>query len=437
MKMIKTTVIASFLLGFTPSNDAMANNSGTSIEGEYTQASVGKDLERTMQSLSEEKTKGDLGHWFFYEVDMEANNGMPCCFRSKTHLNSGGRNLTENEMGCDLDKRSNAWGSSHQRNIADSKTLSVYFQWQDGKLNDLFLAGSECPVYTGKSQLTQLNGVNTNQSLSYLLSLTEKTANKPERRRADQAVAGIALHQGDRAHSALEKMAHSNAKSRSHDAIFWLGAARNEAGYRSLTKMIDDTNRSEKLRKKMVFALSQNSSSKATDKLVNLVKQDQSVKIQGEALFWLAESGSPRALGLIKELLQSDHSSILSKKAIFALSQIKTQESNDLLKKTAMSHPTVKVQKEAIFWLSQEYDRSPLDLLMKIAKHNANKGIREHAVFAISQLEGDEGVDGLIQLLSTDTDRNVKRKALFWLGQSDHSKALSFLEKTLVSDTDS
>ena len=437
MKNTKTTLIAGLIVGLTVSGNALAKQSSSSIQGNYTQANVGKSLERTMKKLSEGKTSNSSGQWFFYEVDMEPNNGMPCCFRSEIQINAEGGAFRENEMGCDLDKHSNSWGSSHQRNVADSKTLSVYYQWKNGELNDMFLAGSECPVYTGKSQLTQLTGVKSNQSLSYLVSLTEKAGSKPERRRADQAIAGIALHQGEKAHSALEKVANLKSNSKSNNAIFWLGAARNEAGYRSLSKIVDDTARSVKQRKKAIFALSQNSATQANDKLVELVKHDNNLKIQGEALFWLADSKSPQAIELIREILNDSESMRLAKKAIFSLSQIKTSESLALLRKTAVSHPTTKVQKEAIFWLSQEYDKSPLDLLMKIANGRANKSIREHAVFAISQLEGDDGVDGLIQLLKSDSDRYVKRKALFWLGQSEHPKALGFLEKTLVSDTDS
>ncbi|MCW8877435.1 MAG: HEAT repeat domain-containing protein [Kangiellaceae bacterium] len=435
MKSTNTIVIASLLLGFTLSSTVFANSSGASVQGEYTQLEVGKNLERTMKNLSKEKSAGGAEQWFFYEVDMEPNNGMPCCFMSE--VRSGDVKFKENEMGCDLDKRSNSWGSSHQRNIVDSKTLSIYYHWKEGELNDMFLAGSECPVYTGKSQLTQLTGVRSSQSLAYLVTLAEKTKSKSNRRSANHAIAGIALHQGDSAHVALEKIANSNSKSKSHDAIFWLGVARNEAGYHSLAKIVDDSSRSEKSKKQAVFALSQNSSDKATSKLVELVKQNQSAKIQGEALFWLAESKSPQAFGLIKDILDGAGDDKLSKKAVFALSQIQSTDSNTLLRKIALSHSSSKVQKEAIFWLSQESKNSPLDLLINIATGKAHKNIREHAVFAISQLKGDEGINGLIHLLKSDSDRSVKKKALFWLGQSEHPKALSFIEKTLVSDTDS
>jgi len=364
--------------------------------------------------------------WFAYQIEMEPNNGMPCCY------------LGNKQQGCSLERRKNHWGSNHRSNEIDSSILRIYFQTKDKMVNDIFIAGSECHVEQGSKNLNLLEQASQTESLEFLNSLILNKSNDKQvkgirRNVSDQALAGIALHKGKPAYDLLNKMTDSQDRHLSHKAVFWLGQARNEAGYRSLINIIDDKQQPIKKRKQSVFALSVNRHYESGNKLLELAKASTEDLIRGEALFWIAEKNIPGAIKVIVATLNESSSRKLQDKAVFALSQIDTDQAWAVLKDIAKEHRSIVVQKQAVFWLSQNHSRKPLGLLLDIAQGRAPKSVREQAVFSISQLDSTDSVDGLVKLLKSSKERFIKQKAIFWLGQSDEEAAAEFVESLILT----
>jgi len=366
--------------------------------------------------------KTEDNHWFRYQVKMEPNNGMPCCYHSR------------NKSYCELEGKNYGWSSSGSSGSQDSKTLDIYFKSENSRIQKILFAGSECNVNAERAYVTELTGVSNNKSLSFL---NQQLSQVKSRHSQQSIVSSIALHEGEQAQEVIEALVDNNRHV--ENAIFWLGAARNEAGYKALVKLLDDDKQTRKHKKRAIFALSENSSKKAFPKLMELAKNSNDENIRGESLFWLAQNNVAAAFPVIEKVLEGTPSRRMTEKAVFALSQYEGKRSWDLLVELAINHQSLNVREKAIFWLSQsekraksnEYDSLPV--LLKLATGAEPRKISEQAVFAISQLKGEKSVNGLVSLIKNSKDKSVKKKAIFWLGQSNHPKALDYIEGLLVS----
>ena len=357
--------------------------------------------------------------WAFYEVDMEPNNGMPCCYQK-----SG-------KQGCDLSKRKNYWGATHDSKSDDSDTLRVFYQWDGKAVSDLFIAGSECPVAVGNSVLTEIAQVSSKQSAQFLNQLVN---NARRDRINSSALAALANHKGSDAQNALQKLTRSNNQETRENAIFWMGQARNAAGFEFLDELLSDSSVDGNSKERAIFALSVNSDKRADQKLLSIAEKHGNQELRGKALFWLAQDSNKEALPLIKKILKQKNNEDLIDKTVFSLAEFKSQEARDLLKDIALQHQSSYVRSKAIFWLSQDRDEEAYDVLMKIVQEeNTSREIKESTVFAISQLNDKLAAKGLIELIQNSNDRTIKKKAIFWLGQMDSDEATSYIESLLVA----
>lgn len=377
--------------------------------------SAGNDLRQTIESQAKSSNQ-----WFSYTVEMEAGNGSPCCYT----------NYRQKERFCSLDDSHSSWGSSHED--IDSETINVYFQWQDGKPEKLFFAGSDCPVEANNQSVISLSNVSQQSSVELLSS----TVSQHHKKGKGRVLAAIAMHDGQYAQQALEQFSNHEHKKVRHNAIFWLGEARDKAGFDVLKEIVDDTSRPMKDRTKAIFAISENSYEGASKKLLQLATTTGNDKIQSKALFWLANSNNEQTENVIAQVLDSDASTKVKEKAVFALTQVKTEKAWEMLADLARNATQTNVQKKAIFWLSQESkgnDRDATPVLMEILNGPAPYSIKKKVVFALSQLPDEQGTQALLDVIKSDQSKAIKKKALFWLGQSNDPKAMEAIENILAA----
>ncbi|TQV71561.1 HEAT repeat domain-containing protein [Aliikangiella marina] len=358
--------------------------------------------------------------WFQYQVVMEPNNGSPCCYHSK------------NQKYCALSGENKGRGSLYSSDSIDSDLLNIYFQLDVDEVTAMIVAGGACPVNVEGTSVTELLNVSNQQSVAFLSAQLEKVTIPNI---TDKIISSIAMHKGVDAQRTIENLL-SVSKHR-EKAIFWLGAARNEAGYEVLASLLDDEKVGLKTKKQVIFALSQNSSKNAFPRLMRLAKQSSDPVIKGESLFWLAQNNVEAAFPVIESILKGSPSRRLTDKAVFALSQYSGERSWSKLVDLARNHSDSHVREKAIFWLSQKsvpgekFDALPI--LLKLANSNEARKIKEQAVFGISQLKDERAVEGLVSLINGSRDKRVKQRANFWLGQSEHPKALEYIDTMLVS----
>jgi hypothetical protein len=382
---------------------------------------AGTSLSTTIKSQTQ-----SADQWFKYQVAMEPDNGMPCCFAD---INGRGNDRTR---GCSLEDNHSSWGNGNLD--TDSTTLDIYFKWDDGKPAKLFFAGSECPVDAAGYTVVDVKGVSQRSSLEFLSEALEANSGQSDKSRL---IGAIAMHEGDYAQQKMEQLSNNGAEGARHKAIFWLGQARGKAGFEALVDIVDDKSKEMDDRTKAIFGLNESSFEQAPNKLLQLAKSSGEAQIQNKAIFWLAQSNNPQIITVIKDVLASSASIAVKEKAVFSLSQLHSTEGWDMLVDLARTGEQRQVREKAIFWLSQNSKHGKRDaapILLEILDGANPQSIKEKAVFALSQLPREQATTALVDVIKSSQSKAIRKKALFWLGQSNDPKAIKVIEQILAEE---
>jgi HEAT repeat protein len=361
-------------------------------------------------------TKGQ--YWIHYQVPMEGNNDL-CC--KDDNWNSHWR------VSCTLADNSRRLSASANPSLADTN-LQVFIKVDDHQITDLRSFSSICVVDTDSQTTYLMDDIAVADSVSLLYSLIDTNSYNGISKRALMA---MALHQGEEAQTQLERLAskgneENHNTERRRDAIFWLGSARNEIGFKFLQGLLESET-DTKLRKQIVFAISQSNSADALHFLVNLSKNDSDPKVRSHALFWLAESEYPRAEEFILAAVNQDPNRHVREEAVFHLSRIDSDTARQHLMQLAQNHVDSEIQEKAIFWLAESGDNRAKTVLVDMLHENHSYQIKEKVVFALSQLDAPLATKSLIYVVENIKDPRLAKKALFWLNQSDEEEAVKFI----------
>jgi TolA-binding protein len=245
------------------------------------------------------------------------------------------------------------------------------------------------------------------------------------------------------------------------------------------------------LRKKAVFMLSQKRTSETETLLMNTIRNDPSHDVRADAVFWLGNVRTEKAEGMLVDIATNGDTE-MRKKAIFALTQQRMSRGQALIRKLAEDNSTPEeVRKDAIWQLGQNRSQENADLLRSLfgkVKNDADVAnsvlfslsqmrgfgndrwllalasdrslsteVRKHAIFCAGQagISGSElvslydritdrevkehliwvmsdardrgGIDKLVDIAKNDKDVEMRKKALFWLGQKNDPRVRQLL----------
>jgi hypothetical protein len=239
--------------------------------------------------------------------------------------------------------------------------LLVLYRTESGRVQKIRTFSEQCELDAGGLPFYWFNDVRPRESLALLGSFAAPADPQGgERRLSDSAVAAVALHQGNDADRLLEQFVEpGRPESLRSQTAFWLGVARGRRGFEVLRRMLQE-DPGDKVRDKVIFAISQSSEPEAMNLLIETARKDPSSRVRGQALFWLAHKAGEKAAATITDALENDPETEVKKKAVFALSQLPSDEGIPRLIHVARTHRNVEVRKQAIFWLGQSRDQRAL-----------------------------------------------------------------------------
>lgn len=234
---------------------------------------------------------------------------------------------------------------------AAQRKIDVLIRIDQGAVDRVRFIGTGCRVDAGGLPFTWITDVQPDDSVAWLSSLV--TAG--DKRRADQALAAIAMHETNRATAALAGLASSPSPLWLREkAAFWLGAGRGHDGLLELEKLANDSD--PEFRSKLAFDFSVNHDPAAVDDLIRMAKSDTDTRVREQAIFWVAQKAGKKAVATLKDAVENDPEVAVKKKAVFALSQMPKDEAVPELLHVAETNSDAAVRKEAIFWLGQTHD---------------------------------------------------------------------------------
>ncbi len=244
-----------------------------------------------------------------------------------------------------------------------SRSLFVLYRIENRRVARIKLLSTGCRIDAGAQPLLWWEPVPPGESLRHLRTLASSRVNEDL---AEDAVHAAALHFDSGADDLLDELA-AAAPSREvrEKAIFWLGAARGDEGYRRLAARYDREG-DAKLREEIVFAIHLSEADEAIPKLISIARKDRDPGVRERALFWLAQKAGDAAARAIANAVKEDPDLEVKKQAVFALSQLPADEGVPLLMEVAETHPHPEVKKQAFFWLGQSEDPRAIDLFERV-----------------------------------------------------------------------
>ena len=280
--------------------------------------------------------KDTEGQWLAFSLPVLEGTRSPCCWKGRWN-NTG-------EVGCSLERKHQSFGSRSDSPLAEEVT--VFSRIRDGKVQDLRVFGESCPLETNGARITWIGSVDTDAGLDWL----ENVARLDEH---SAALYAFALHRSTKAGKRLYSLAGETDSDVSEEAIFWLGEARGEEGFKLLKSLLAELPRGDR-RREINFALAQNNTAEAAELLFEISKSDSDPEQRGEAMFWLAQEYPQRAQDWLLEVINTEQDEDALEQAVFAISQLPGEAGDMMLLDLAKSDQTPRlVRRQALFWLAQ------------------------------------------------------------------------------------
>ena len=281
-----------------------------------------------------------------------ATDGDSCCWNSRDSRQNGVCSLAGKGDGINI-------SSSDTPSLADR--LNVYVHVDAEGVDRIRVFSNTCRVDRGAERVEEVANVAPAESVSFLATLVKGSEDRPTKRRSDGALTAIALHDHASADTVLERVARDGeTKSLRHSAAFWLGNARERAGYDALVRL--RASGDDKFREHLTFCFSQSGVPEAQTALIDMAKTDPTARVRGQALFWIAQKAQKKSdSDVIRQAVENDPDTEIKKKAVFALSQIPHGDGVPDLIRVAKENRSHEVRKQAMFWLGQSKDPRALE----------------------------------------------------------------------------
>ena len=296
-----------------------------------------------------EVMKAAEGQWLAFSLPALEGTRSPCCWKGQ--WNGLG------EVGCSLENKHQSYGSKSDSPLAEN--IIVFSEVREGQVHRLRVVGESCPVDANGAQVTWIGAVDNTAGLDWLESVARTEDH-------DSALFAFALHRSEDAGKRLYLLAKENDHDLSEEAIFWIGEARGEEGFKLLKRLLAELPKGD-TRRQINFALSQNNTPAAAELLFEISKSDSDPEQRGEAMFWLAEEYPQRAQGWLLEVINTEQDEDVLEKAVFAVSQLPDGLGDQVLLDLARDAQAPRVvRRQALFWLANSDNDSSVAALTEL-----------------------------------------------------------------------
>ena len=172
---------------------------------------------------------------------------------------------------------------------------------------------------------------------------------------ADKAIFGLSQHRSGKGFPILRAYVEneSNDEDRRGKAIFWLGQRHGDSD--NYLRGLYGRVRSEELKDKVIFAMSQQKSAESQQWLLDIVSNTREpVEMRKKALFWAGQGGT--SMEKLTSLYSRMDSREMKDQMIFVFSQRRERAAFDKLMDIAKNDPDREARRKAMFWLGQSRD---------------------------------------------------------------------------------
>jgi hypothetical protein len=292
------------------------------------------------------------GEWLAFSIPALEGTRSPCCWQGHWSSNR--------EVGCSLEGDQQSYGTRNDSPMTEQ--LIAYARVDGENVRDMRVVGEHCPVDGAGARVTWIGDTNTEASLNWLLGVTRNSRSGAR----ETALYAIALHKSPKATAHLFGLAGEPGNDMSQEALFWLGDARGDDGLNALNALLDELPRGD-TRREVNFALAQNGTPAAIDRLVEISRTDIDPEQRSNAMFWLANEFPERGRDVLLAALEAEGDEDVLEQVVFAISQLPENMSTPLLLELAKDGQRPReIRRQALFWLANSDDDKALAALEEL-----------------------------------------------------------------------
>ena len=335
----------------------MPNFENAKVESRALSGSLADEVSRWAKSATEPQ-------WLGYAVPVIDGERAICCNNDwNGNSGCGTCKLEGNDRGANFNST-----KATRTELEGPSYVVVLYRASGGEVQKIRVVSEICNVDAGGLRVTWFTGADPAKSVEYLSTFVrgqELRDHNPERL-SQGALTAIAMHADPAADKAMNSfVAAGQPDSLRKQTVFWLGAARGNAGFQTL-KQLAKSDPDNEVRAQVTFALSISHEAAAVDEMIRMAKEDESTQVRAQALFWLAQKAGKKAESAITSAIDNDPDTEVKKKAVFALSQMPKEEGVPKLIQVAETNKNREVRKQAMFWLGQSNDPRALAFFEKV-----------------------------------------------------------------------
>lgn len=290
--------------------------------------------------------------WIGYSVPV-AGEHRSCCYYSDGNLSFRGCALESGEF------RGNGgvMQATAPVQLEAAKEVLVLFRAENNRVDKVRTFTPDCDLDAGGVTFYWLTGVKPAESVAYLrtlVNLTADTMNERERSR-DSALNAIAMHSDPAAQAVLEAFLAPDQPEAVRRRVAYAMAWRGRTGYDVLTRIVKN-DADERVREAAVRALPETKQPDAVSLITAVAKEDKNARVRGEALYALARVAGTRAASTIQAAMESDPDRQVRRRAVAAVNQLPPEQGIPMLIAIARTSKDSDVRREAMQLLGRSHD---------------------------------------------------------------------------------
>ncbi len=210
-------------------------------------------------------------------------------------------------------------------------------------------------------------------------------------------------------------------------AVFWLSQVNTERAVAALDSILLGSKDREVQEKAIFALSQHQSAHAGEILRRFIDREDAPDDLKANAIFWLGQEHGGENIQYLQEIYPKLKSEELKEKVIFSISQNDDAGSRRWLMDLALNaNESIEMRKKALFWAGQKGDVAIADLA-RLYTTMTNREMKEQLIFALSQRHESEAVDQLMTIAEKEPDKDLRGKAIFWLGQSKDPRVPEFL----------
>lgn len=187
----------------------------------------------------------------------------------------------------------------------------------------------------------------------------------------------------------------------------------------------------ESLKESVLILLFNDKSDWATDKFIEVIKNEKAENLLKQALIGLKKRDEKKTLPVLRDFLLQNTNENLLDAALYSVSGLTNETALNTLDYFARNGGTDELKQKSIIWLGNIGSKSAIENLRVLYGFFREIELKQQVQVSLSEINSPESLQILINLIEAETNKDLIEHGLEMLKQKKSSIVLKYLKKKL------